>query len=169
MNILRKLVVVAVLLLPMAANADLIAGLCNGDTSDQSVLCDTTTGLEWLGLDLLIDDNAQWFYGWEVTLLEADDWRVPDNNDLGSIICFVDPTRCGMDLDYPILDYEQEMQTSAESSAIEKCYPADSPECEVTQLLVRGVQTASVPEPGTLALFGIGLAGVALTRRKRKI
>lgn len=29
--------------------------------------------------------------------------------------------------------------------------------------------TTTVPEPGTLALFGIGLAGMGLTRRKKKV
>ena len=47
-------------------------------------------------------------------------------------------------------------------------YRGTNDDFKITSLTVRK-GTAQVPEPGTLALLGLGLAGMGMTRRKKKV
>ena len=56
------LALTAVLLLPLAANADLVEGGCDG-TLNTSVSCDLDTGLEWLDLTETLNLSVNQFLG----------------------------------------------------------------------------------------------------------
>lgn len=65
---------IAILLSPMAANADLIEGTCNG-AADSTITCDTDTNLEWLDIPLtaglspnqFLADSGGWISaGWSL-------------------------------------------------------------------------------------------------------
>ena len=158
---MRRLLAILILALPMAANADLIeitgTGAYDG-TWDISLVEGTYTDLiaslaqqEWWGDQLL----AETFAG-----ALGDSMGLVNYVWLGPVFA-IGP--------YEIMGPDFFIGSSLYN------YPGSSNQIITTfvhglgdTLVFATASRVSVPEPGTLALLGIGLAGMGLTRRRKK-
>jgi hypothetical protein len=159
MNLIRKLAVVIVLLSPMAANADLIEVTGAGENNGY----------------------------WEITLVEgsfdslesllvSQVWWGENIVDFGLATIFADALGGVSGVDNFLLGLGPLFAYFANTTDLyfssygdgTSFGPGAGPIVSHDQLSVRVFATATrVPEPGTLALFGIGLLGMGLARRRK--
>ncbi len=59
--------------------------------------------------------------------------------------------------------------TGPDVAAFDTTWPTNFGDTGTGMWLYKPVEAASVPEPGTLALFGVGAAAVGLARRRRQM
>jgi hypothetical protein len=52
--------------------------------------------------------------------------------------------------------------------AVQPVCPSDFPACKANPPSLTGGRIAAVPEPGVLALIGLGMAGLVVARRRKK-
>ena len=185
------LVLVAVLLSPMAANAVPITRLITGTDVSGSFTYEDSTAVSGVGITTGFVEYDITAFNFEYDNGTTDEsWILSDlvSVNVGSFAVAVDNVGTwlftGMDVTLP--NWGQATFTNSGGSTL-RTYSGlifdpvwrwndnsagisvEIMDSSNNRGLGRYTTTTTVPEPGTLALFGIGLAGMGLTRRRKKI
>lgn len=111
------------------------------DMAEQSFLTSIWTQLVWIGLnDVAVEGTFEWSNG---DAFAFSNWAAGEPNNQGGNEDFVEMNRFGLGLWNDL--------------------PSGHPRQGIAE------RAAAVPEPGPLALLGLGLAGIGLARRRRKV
>ena len=171
------LALLAVLLSPMAANADFIGHTIEGQWLFSTITSDYASpfsaivgaGVEFpTGSDGITGDSYD-IEATRITMTQADGGfssgafnGVRFSDILGTIDDIV-----GVTINVALTAYAGFDASRISFDANNIWFNVES--LGAPGVLVVDVAFASVPEPGTLALLGLGLAGMGMTRRKKKV
>ena len=145
---------------PIAANADLIEITATGGSSG---------GLDYTGFTIVYDDTSGdgLFQIDELLTFSGFTFSLPGFGPVEIAIpdlLFASPNIAGISAFTGVGDF-----WGVELSLSEIGFPLGSPVGYGADLWTYSERSISVPEPGTLALFGLGLAAMGFTRRRRKV